>query len=80
MDLTIKCLFEDYHKIIFPYLCKAYFNDLEFRDLIDNQNHYIQPDHGFFQMNTKVTCAIKISKDSLNYNLPTFGRSSTAIR
>jgi len=28
------------------------FNDLEFGDLIDNQNHYIQPDRGFFQTNT----------------------------
>ena len=27
--------------MIFPYSCKAYFNDLEFEDLIDNQNHDI---------------------------------------
>ena len=31
MELTTKCLFKDYHKMVFPYLCKAYFNDLEFR-------------------------------------------------
>jgi hypothetical protein len=51
MKLTIKCLFKDYHKMVFPYSYQAYFNDLEFEDLIDNHNHYIQPDHGFFQMN-----------------------------
>ena len=51
MELTIKCLFKDYDKIVFPYSYKAYFNDLEFGDLIDNQNHYIQPDYGFFQTN-----------------------------
>ena len=27
MELTIKCLFKDYHKMVFPYSCKAYFND-----------------------------------------------------
>ena len=41
MELTTKYLFKDYHKMIFPYPCKAYFNDLEFGNLIDNQNHYI---------------------------------------
>ena len=66
--------------MVIPYPCKAYFNDLKFGDLIDNQNHYIQLDHGFFQMNTKITCAIKISKDILNFNPPTFGRSSAATR
>ena len=66
--------------MVFPYSYKVYFNDLKFEDLIDNKNHYIQLDHGFFQMDTKITCAIKLSKDILNYNLPIFGRSSAAIR
>jgi len=51
MELTIKYLFKDYHKMVFPYSYKLYFNDLEFGDLIDNQNHYIQLDHGFFETN-----------------------------
>jgi hypothetical protein len=41
IELTIKALFKDYHKMVFPYSCKAYFNDIKFGDLIDNQNHYI---------------------------------------
>ena len=52
MELTIKYLFKDYHKMVFTYSYKVYFNDLEFGNLIDNQNHYIQLDHGFFQTNT----------------------------
>ena len=41
MELTIQCLLNDYYKMIFPNSCKAYFKDLEFGDLIDNQNHDI---------------------------------------
>ena len=41
MKLTIKCLLKEYYKMVFPYSCKAYFNDLEFGDHIDNQNHDI---------------------------------------
>ena len=78
MDLTIKCLFEDYHKIIFPYLCKAYFNDLEFGGLIDNQNHYIHIIGSWITPGPHVL--FKISKDIINFNPPTFGRSSVATR
>ena len=75
-----QCLFKDFHKTCLSTCTLSLFNDLEFGGLIENQNHYIQLDHGFFQMNTKITCAIKISKDILNYNLPIFGRSSAATR
>ena len=42
MELTINYLFKDYYKMIFLYSYKVYFNDLEFGDVIDYQNHYIQ--------------------------------------
>ena len=81
MELTIKCLFKDYQKIVFPYLCKVCFNDLEFGDHIDNQNHYIHIIGSWITPRPHVL--FEISKDILNYlnfNPPTFGRSSTATR
>jgi hypothetical protein len=78
MELTIKYLFKDYHKRVFPYSCKAYFNDMEFRDLIDNQNHYILIIGSWITPRPHVL--FEISKDILNFNPPTFGRSSAATR
>ena len=78
MELTTKYLFKDYHKMIFPYPCKAYFNDLEFGDLIHNQNYYIHIIGSWITPRPHVL--FEISKDILNFNLPTFGRSSVATR
>ena len=76
MKLTIKCLFKDYHKIVFPYSCTAYFNDLDFGDLIGNQNHYIHI-IGLWII-PRLYVLFQISKDILNFNPPTFGRNSAA--
>ena len=78
MELTTKCLFKDYHKMVFPYPCKAYFNDLEFGDLIDNQNYYIHIIGSWITPGPHVL--FKISKDIINFNPPVFGRSSAATR
>jgi hypothetical protein len=72
MELTIKCLFKDYHKMVFPYPRKAYFNDLKFGDLIDNQNHYIHIIGSWITPRPHVL--FEISKDIINYKPPTFGR------
>jgi hypothetical protein len=77
-ELTIKCLFKDYHKMVFPYSCEAYFNDLEFGDLIDNQNHYTDIIRSWITPISHVL--FEISKDILNFNPPTFGRSNAATR
>jgi hypothetical protein len=78
MELTIKYLFKDYHKRVFSYSCKAYFNDLKFGDLIYNQNHYILIIGSWITPRPQVL--LEISKDILNFNPPTFGRSSVATR
>ena len=64
--------------MVFPYSCKAYFNDLEFGDLIDNQNHYIHIIGSWITLRPYVL--FDISKDILNFNPPTFGKSSAATR
>ena len=64
--------------MVFPYLCKACFNDLEFRDLIDNHNHYIHIIRSWITPRSHVL--FKISRDILNFNAPTFGKSSAATR
>ena len=64
--------------MVFLYSCKAYFNDLEFEDLIDNQNHYIHIIGSWITPRPHVL--FEISKDILNFNLPTFGMSSDATR
>ena len=76
MELTIKCLFKDYHKMVFPYSCKAYFNDLEFGDLIGNQNHYIHIIGSWITPRPHVL--FEISKDILNFNPQTFGWNRAA--
>ena len=78
MKLTIKCLFKDYYKMVFSYLCKVCFNDLEFGDPIDNQNHYIYIIGSWITPRPHVL--FEISKYILNFNPPTFGRSSVATR
>ena len=64
--------------MVFPYSCKAYFNDLKFGDLIGNQNHYIHIIGSWITPRPHVL--FEISKDIFNFNLPTFGRSSAATR
>jgi hypothetical protein len=77
-ELTIKCLFKDYYKMVFLYWCKAYLDDLKFGDLINNQNHYIHINGSWITPRPHVL--FEISKDILNFNPPTFGRSSAATR
>jgi hypothetical protein len=64
--------------MVFPYLCKACFNDLEFGGHIDNQNNYIHIIGSWITQRPYVL--FKISKDIFNFNPPTFGRSSVATR
>ena len=62
--------------MIIPYSCKAYFNDLEFGDLIDNQNHYIHIIGSWITPRPHVL--FEISKDILNFNPQTFGWNRAA--
>ena len=78
MELTIKCLLKDYFKMVFSYSYKAYFNDLEFGDLMDNQNHNIHVIGSWIIPSPYVL--FKDIKNILNFNLPTLGRNSAAIR
>ena len=64
--------------MVFQYPCKACFNDLEFGDLIDNQNYYIHIIGSWITLGPHAL--FKISKDIINFNPPTFGRSSAATR
>ena len=78
MDLTIKCLLKDYYKMVFPYSCKVYFNDMEFGDLVDNQNHDIHV-IGSWIIPSPYVLFYDI-KDILNFNLRILGRNGAAIR
>ena len=78
MELTIKCLLKDYFRMVFPYSYKAYFNDLEFGDLMDNQNHNIHVIGSWIIPSPYAL--FKDIKNILNFNLPTLGRNSAAIR
>ena len=78
MDLTIKCLLKDYYKMVFPYSCKVYFNDMEFGDLVDNQNHDIHIIGSWIIPKSHVL--FEISKDTVSSNLPIFGWTSAATR
>ena len=64
--------------MIFPYSCKAYFNDLKFGDLIDNQNHDIHV-IGSWIIPSPYVLFYDI-KDILNFNLRILGRNGAAIR
>ena len=77
MELIIKGLVKDYHKMIFPHVHYA-FQLSRFWDLRDNQNHYIHMIGSWIIPKSHVL--FEISKDTLNSNLPIFGWTSAATR